>query len=43
MLQKLSKERASAFAMRTALNPSAIQDYLEMEQRWLDVAHSYIY
>jgi predicted transcriptional regulator len=26
---------------KTALNSSAIQDYLEMEQRWLSLARSY--
>jgi hypothetical protein len=26
---------------KTALNPSAIQDYLNMEQRWLNLARSY--
>jgi hypothetical protein len=26
---------------KTALNPSAIKDYLDMEQRWLNLAHSY--
>jgi len=26
---------------KTARNPSAIQDYLEMEQRWLQLARSY--
>jgi len=26
---------------KTALSASAIQDYLDMEQRWLSLAHSY--
>ena len=26
---------------RTGLSASAIQDYLDMEQRWLSLAHSY--
>jgi hypothetical protein len=26
---------------KTALTPSAIKDYLDMEQRWLALAHSY--
>jgi hypothetical protein len=26
---------------KTALTPSAIKDYLDMEQRWVALAHSY--
>jgi hypothetical protein len=26
---------------KTVVSPSAIKDYLEMEQRWLNLAHSY--
>ena len=26
---------------KTALNPNTIQDYLDMEQRWLSLARSY--
>jgi predicted transcriptional regulator len=49
MLQKLSEEIRECLRhaeecrrrAKTALNPSAIQDYLEMEQRWLALARSY--
>ena len=49
MLQNLSEEirechrhaEACRRLAKTFLNPSAIQDYLEMEQRWLALARSY--
>jgi hypothetical protein len=49
MLQNLSEEireclrRAEECGRlsKTALNPSAIKDYLDMEQRWLNLARSY--
>ena len=49
MLQNLSKEISECLRLaeeckrlsKTALTASAIKDYLEMEQRWLTLAHSY--
>ena len=49
MLQNLSEEIRECLRRaeeckrmsRTALSPSAIQEYLEMERRWLALAHSY--
>ena len=49
MLQNLSEEMRECFRRaeecerlsKTALTPSAIKDYLEMEQRWLALARSY--
>ncbi|HMF25553.1 MAG TPA: hypothetical protein VKG24_25975 [Pseudolabrys sp.] len=47
MLQNLSKEISECLRLaeeykrlsKTALTASAIKDYLEMEQRWLILAH----
>ena len=49
MLQNLSDEIRECFRRaeecrrlsKTALSQSAIQDYLNMEQRWLNLARSY--
>ena len=49
MLRNLSKEMRECLCRaeeckrlsKTALSASAIQEYLEMEQRWLSLAHSY--
>jgi hypothetical protein len=49
MLQNLSEEIRECLRRaeecrrlsKTALSTSAIQDYLDMEQRWLALAHSY--
>ena len=49
MLQNLSEEIRDCLhgaeeckrLAKTALTASAIKDYLEMEQRWLTLAHSY--
>jgi hypothetical protein len=49
MLQNLSEEIRECLRRaeeckrlsKTVQSPSAIQDYLEMEQRWLNLAHSY--
>jgi hypothetical protein len=49
MLQNLSEEIRECLSRaeesnglsKTALTDSAIKDYLEMEQRWLALAHSY--
>src|SRR5262245_33050630 len=49
MLQNLSEEICECLhraeeckrLSQTALTPSAIKDYLEMEQRWLALARSY--
>jgi hypothetical protein len=49
MLQNLSEEIRECLRRaeeckrlsKTALIPSAIKDYLDMEQRWLDLARSY--
>ena len=49
MLQNLSEEVRECLCRaeeckrlsKTALTPFAIKDYLEMEQRWLTLAHSY--
>jgi hypothetical protein len=49
MLQNLSEEIRECLGRaeeckrlsKTALTPSAIKDYLDMEQRWLALAHSY--
>jgi hypothetical protein len=49
MPQNLSEEIRECFRLaeeckrlsKTALTPSAIKDYLEMEQRWLNRARSY--
>ena len=49
MLQNLSEEIRDCLRRgeeckrlsKTALSASAIQSYLEMEQRWLDLARSY--
>jgi hypothetical protein len=49
MLQKLSEEIRECLRRaeeckrlsKTALTPSAIKDYLDMEQRWLNLARSY--
>jgi hypothetical protein len=49
MLQNLSEEIRKCLRRaeeckrlsKTALNPSAIKDYLELEQRWRDLARSY--
>ena len=49
MLQNLSEEIRDCLGRaeeckrlsKTAVTASAIQDYLDMEQRWLALAHSY--
>jgi hypothetical protein len=49
MLQKLSEEIRECLRhaeeckrlSKTAFSPSAIEDYLSMEQRWLNLARSY--
>jgi hypothetical protein len=49
MLQSLSEEIRECLRRaekckrwaKTALTPSAIKDYLDMEQRWLNLARSY--
>src|SRR5262249_21578087 len=49
MLQNLSEEIRECLRhaehckqlSKNALTPSAIKDYLQMEQRWLSLAHSY--
>jgi len=49
MLQNLSEDIRECLGRaeeckrlsKTALTPSAIKDYLDMEQRWLALAHSY--
>lgn len=49
MLQNLSEEIRECFRRaeeckqlsKTALSTSAIEEYLEMEHRWLTLAHSY--
>jgi hypothetical protein len=49
MLQRLSEEIGECLLRaaeckrlsKTALIPSAIKDYLDMEQRWLNLARSY--
>jgi hypothetical protein len=49
VLQNLSEEIRECLRMaeeckrksRAAWSPSAIQEYLEMERRWLDLARSY--
>jgi len=49
MLQNLSEEIRECFRRadecrllsKTALTPSAIKDYLDMERRWLALARSY--
>jgi len=49
MLQTLSEEIRECLRLaeeckrlsKTAMTPSAIKDYLDMEQRWLNLARSY--
>jgi hypothetical protein len=49
MLQNLSEEISECLRRaeecrrlsKTVRSPSAIKDYLDMEQRWLNLAHSY--
>jgi hypothetical protein len=49
MLQNLSREIRECLLLaeqskrmaETALTPAAQKDYLDMEQRWLSLAHSY--
>ena len=50
MLQRLSEEIGECLRRaeeckrlaKAALTPSAIKDYLDMEQRWLKLARSYV-